>query len=265
MRLLATCLIAMAFGFFGSMPLAGPIAVMVFSRASRRRYAEALQIGVGAAVAEALYAGVAFWSFTSLLARHPLVVPVSRAVTAVVLSALGIRFALWKTRDPKEEEEHHSGTSLVGFSLSAINPTLLVTWSAAVAFLYSKGLGESSALAAIPFALCAGAGIALWFTILVAVLRKFEGRLPLSLLTWTIRALGVALVGLGIWSGVQLVEWLHRDRGTPVAGAVSLCLLPCRSRAPCSIPTSPSRPPSTSCSGTGSPGRRGASSLICST
>jgi threonine/homoserine/homoserine lactone efflux protein len=264
MRLLATCLIAVAFGFFGSMPLAGPIAVMVFSRASRRRYAEALQIGVGAAVAEALYAGVAFWSFTSLLARHPLVVPVSRAVTAVVLSALGVRFAMWKTRDPKEEEEHHSGTSLVGFSLSAINPTLLVTWSAAVAFLYSKGLGESSAWAALPFALCAGAGIALWFTILVAVLRKFEGRLPLALLNWTIRALGIALVGLGLWSGVQFVEWLHRDRGTPVQGAVSLCLPPCRSRAPCSIPTSRSRPPSTSCSGTGSPDRRGAFSPICS-
>jgi threonine/homoserine/homoserine lactone efflux protein len=220
MRLLATCLIAVAFGFFGSMPLAGPIAVMVFSRASRRRYAEALQIGLGAAAAEGLYAGLAFWSFTSLLARHPLVVPVSRGVTAVVLSALGIRFALWKEREKKDLQDRRAGTSLVGFSLSAINPTLLVTWSAAVAFLYSKGLGGSSALAALPFGLCAAAGIGTWFAILVAILRKFEGKLPLSLLTWTIRVLGVALLGLGLWSAIQLVQWLHRDRSVPVPSAV---------------------------------------------
>jgi threonine/homoserine/homoserine lactone efflux protein len=264
MRLVATCLIAMAFGFFGSMPLAGPIAVMVFSRASRRRYSEALQIGIGAAAAEGLYAAVAFWSFTSLLARHPLVVPVSRAVTAVVLSAMGVRFAVWKARDPKNEPERRAGTSLVGFSLSAINPTLLVTWSAAVAFLYAKGLGESSGLAAIPFGLCAGAGIALWFTILVAILRKFEGKLPLALLTWTIRSLGLALVALGLWSGVEFAQWLHRDHAPPAPHAVSVCWPPCRNRAPCSTPTSPSRPPSTSCSGIGSPDQHGGFSHIYS-
>jgi threonine/homoserine/homoserine lactone efflux protein len=266
MRLLAICVIALAFGFFGSMPLAGPVAVMVFSRASRRRYADALQIGLGAAAAEGLYAGIAFWGFTSLLARHPLVVPVSRAVTAVVLSALGVRFALWRERSQKEEDrnEHRSGTSLVGFSLSAINPTLLVTWSAAVAFLYSKGLGESSALAALPFGISAAAGIALWFSILVGILRKFEGKLPVSVLTWTIRGLGLALVALGIWSAVQLVQWVHQHRGTPVHDPVSLYSAPCLDRALCSTRTSPSRRPSTSCSGTGSPDPRGASSRICS-
>jgi threonine/homoserine/homoserine lactone efflux protein len=258
MRLLATCLIALAFGFFGSMPLAGPIAVMVVSRATRRRYGEALHIALGAAAAEAVYAGVAFWSFTTLLANHPIVVPVSRGVTAVVLSALGVRFAMWKQEhEPKDQNERRAGTWLVGLSLSAINPTLLITWSAAVAFLYSKGLGVSSALAAIPFGLCAGAGIGAWFAVLIAILRKFEGKLPLKVLNWTIRGLGVALVGLGVWSGVQLVQWLRGDRGTPAPAAVSLCSAPCSNRAISSTPTWPSRPPSTSCSGTGSRGPRG--------
>ncbi|MGD0524015.1 MAG: LysE family transporter [Polyangiaceae bacterium] len=263
MRILAVCLIALGFGFFGSMPLAGPIAVMVFSRGARRQYAEALHIALGAAVAEAVYAGVAFGSFTSLLASHPLVVPVSRGVTAVVLSALGVRFAAWKQHEQKDRYEKRPGTWLVGFSLSAINPTLLVTWSAAVAFLYSKGLGVTAPLVAVPFGLCAGAGIAGWFAILVGVLRHFEGKLPGAVLTWTIRVLGVALVVLGVWSAVQLVQWLEGDRGTPGAGPVSLCCDPC-SRAPSSTPRSPSRPPSTSCSGTASPGRRGASSRTCS-
>jgi threonine/homoserine/homoserine lactone efflux protein len=220
----AVCAIAAAFGFFGSMPFVGPIAIMVVSRAAQKKYDEALHIGLGAAIAEAVYAGVAFLGFTTLLARHPLVVPVSHGVTAIILAALGVRFAVWKQpAESSDKNQARGGTLFVGFSLSAINPTLLVTWSAAVAFLYSKGLGVSSALVAIPFGACAGAGVGGWFAVLVAAFRRFEGKLPEHVLTWTIRALGGALVGLGVWSGVQLVQWLRSDRHTPASATASLC------------------------------------------
>lgn len=212
MRVVAMCVVALVFGFVGSMPLAGPIAVMVVSRAARRKFDEALHIGLGAAVAEAAYAGVALWGYTTLLARHPAVEPVSHGVTAVVLGVLGARFAVWKCKPKKDRHEKKAGTFLAGFGISAINPTLLVTWGAAVAFLFSKGLGAgpdaSSWWVPILFGVSAGAGVAGWFWVLVAVLRKLEGKLPERALTWTVRGLGIALVGLGVWSGVQLVEWL---------------------------------------------------------
>jgi threonine/homoserine/homoserine lactone efflux protein len=212
MRLVAMCAVALVFGFVGSMPLAGPIAVMVVSRAARKKFDEALHLGLGGAVAEAVYAGVALWGYTTLLARHPAVDPVSHGVTAVVLGVLGVRFAVWKHRPHEDRHEKKAGTLLVGFGVSAINPTLLVTWGAAVAFIYSKGLGagrDASSWWAPPlFGASAGAGVALWLWVLVAVLRKLEGKLPERALTWTVRGLGVALVGLGVWSGVELVEWL---------------------------------------------------------
>ena len=215
--IIAVCAIALAFGFFGSMPLAGPISVMVVSRGAQKRYREALHLALGAAAAEGIYAGVAFWGFTALLASHPLVVPVSRGLAALVLAALGVRFALWKSGDPAREpkgdlDKPRAGTALVGFSLSAINPTLLITWGAAVAFIYSKGFTYESPIAAIPFGASAAAGIASWFAILVVIMRKLEGKLPGHVLTWTIRVLGVALVALGVWSAVQLAQWVHRDR-----------------------------------------------------
>jgi threonine/homoserine/homoserine lactone efflux protein len=216
MRLLAVCAVAFAFGFIGSVPLAGPIAVMVVSRAVQKHFGEALHIGLGAAVAEAAYAGVALWGFTTLLARHPAVDPVSHGVTAVVLIALGVRFAVWKPK-PRRDRHERRGGAIAGFTLSALNPTLLVTWSAAVAFLYSKGLGKGldtpSWLAALLFGVSAGAGVAAWFGALVALMRRLQGKLPERALTWTVRVLGVALVGLGAWSGVQLVAWLGGDRG----------------------------------------------------
>jgi threonine/homoserine/homoserine lactone efflux protein len=219
----AVCAIALAFGFFGSMPLAGPISVMVVSRAVQQRYGEAIRIAVGAALAEGMYAGAAFFGFTELLARHPIVVPVSHGVTALVLAGLGVRFAFWRPDDKRKGDERKSGTAFVGFSLSAINPTLLVTWGAAVAFLYSKGLHVDSPLGAIPFGLSAAAGIAGWFALLVLILRRLEGKFPSRVLTWTIRTLGVALIGLGVWSGVQLVQWIRGDRGTPTRPVASLC------------------------------------------
>lgn len=266
MRLLAVCAVALVFGFVGSMPLAGPISIMVVARAARKRFGEALHVGLGAAAAEAIYAGVAFFGFTTILARHPVVVPISHGVTAVVLLALGVRFAFWKLKE-KKEKKHHAGTALVGFTLSAVNPTLLVTWTAAVAFLYSKDLGGESDWAAIPFGLCAGAGVAGWFALLVALLRKYEGKMPRRALTWVVRTLGVVLAGLGVWSGVQLVKWIGGDRKTPATADASLCWAAC-SRRPQSMPwtrPSPSRRRSTSSSTIASPARRAGSSRTCST
>lgn len=267
MRLLAVCAVALVFGFVGSMPLAGPISVLVVARAARKQFGEALHVGLGAAGAEAIYAGVAFFGFTTILARHPVVVPISHGVTAVVLLALGGRFAFWKLKE-KKERHHRAGTALVGFTLAAVNPTLLVTWTAAVAFLYSKSLGDPSVWAAIPFGICAGVGVGGWFAVLVALLRRYEGKMPKRALTWVVRTLGMALAGLGVWSGVQLVRWIGGDRQTPARADASLCWSACSLRRPLWMPwtrPSPSRRRSTSSFTIASPAPRAGSSRTCST
>lgn len=209
MRLLAVCVMALVFGFVGSMPLAGPIALLAVSRASRQRYGEALRIGLGAAVAEGLYAGVAFWGFTTFLGRHAIVVPISHGATAVILIGVGARFVFWKPPPETNTPENKAGTALLGFSMSAVNPTLLLTWSTAVAFLYSRGLNDASPLYALPFGLCAAAGIGGWFVTLVALFRKYGQKLPREAMTWVIRLMGVVLVALGVWSAVKLYDWCH--------------------------------------------------------
>jgi len=208
MTLLAVCAIALAFGYVGSMPLAGPIAVMAVSRAASKRLGEALRVGLGAAVAEGVYAGVAFFGYTSLLAHRAGVVPFSRAATAIVLVALGGYFAVWRPRENPDRRENKVGTALLGFSISAANPTLLLTWSAAVALLYSKGLGRPPAAYAVPFGLSAAFGVAGWFASLVFLLRRYGGRFRDGVLTRVVRGMGALLVGLGLWAGVDLVRWL---------------------------------------------------------
>jgi threonine/homoserine/homoserine lactone efflux protein len=231
-HLLVLCVIAFVIGFVASMPLAGPISVLVVTRAARREFEGALRIGLGAATVEGLYAAVAFWGFATLLSRHDIVVPISHGVTAVVLLALGVRFVAFVPHEKTNPNENKTGNMLLGFSISALNPTLLVTWSAAVAFLYSKGLRETSGAYAIPFGICAGAGVGTWFVIMVKLLRKYEGKHPPSRLARVVRFLGIVLVGLGVWSGVQLVQWLGGKRDTPARAYASLCFSGADSRAP---------------------------------
>jgi len=274
MRLLAVCTVALVFGFVGSMPLAGPISVMVVARAAQKQFGEALRVGLGAAAAEAIYAGIAFFGFTTILEHHPVLVPVAHGITAVVLLALGVWFVLWKPKEKEDAEKSRAGTVLFGFTVSALNPTLLVTWTGGVAFLYSKGLGEVSPWAAIPFGVCAGVGVGAWFAVLVALLGKYGRKMSRSVLTWAVRTLGVVLVGLGVWSGVQLVRWIGGDRRTPASADASVCWSACNRlpplRPPPEWPTPwtrplPSRRLSTSSSTIASPDRRAGSWRTCST
>jgi threonine/homoserine/homoserine lactone efflux protein len=209
MRVVVSCIVALVFGYVGSIPLAGPIAVLMLSRAAQRRFREARRIGFGAALAEGIYAGLAFWGFATFLSRHRLVVPISRAATGVVLIGLGAWFAFWQPAETAQDDklERTAGTVLLGFTVSAMNPTLLITWSAAVAFLYSKGLEGQASFVAVPFGASAAAGVALWIVCLVRLLEKYGGRLPHGAMTWVVRAMGVGLVGLGAWSCVEFVQW----------------------------------------------------------
>jgi threonine/homoserine/homoserine lactone efflux protein len=223
MHLLAVCVSAFLFGFVGSVPLAGPIAVMVVSRAAQRRFAEALRVGLGASVAEGLYAGAAFWGFTALLGRNPMAVPLSRGTAAVVLLVLGVRFMFWGPKKEDDRRESKAGTALLGFTVSALNPTLLITWGAVAAFVHGHldQLGPLSQTDAIPFGLSAAAGIGSWFLLLITILRRFAGSLPRNALAWTVRVLGLSLVALGVWSGVRLGAWFAKTHRPPAPSAAA--------------------------------------------
>lgn len=216
LNLLAVLFVAFFFGFVGSMPLAGPVALLVFARGVSGDFRVAFAIGIGAAVAEGIYAGIAFWGFSILFAGHPFVVPLSRAITAFVLWAVGIYFTLWSPR-PKGPNERRgdsrTGTFFVGFTISALNPTLLVTWSAAVAWLYSKEFVTLAPWMAAPFGGMAAVGVATWFFVMIDLLRRYRERFPHHVLMWVIRGMGLVLIGLGVWSAVQLATWMHEHPG----------------------------------------------------
>ena len=213
MDLLFTGLIAFAFGFIGSMPLTGPIAVLVFSECLEGHYGVALRVGLGAALAEAGYAAFAFWGFTRFFAEHPTVLPVSKGLSALLLTVLGVYFARWSPNEPGASgpgSARRAKGFALGFSVSALNPTLLGTWSAAVAFLYARQLVRFTPLGALPFGLAAGAGVAGWQVCGVGLLRRYTHRFPRRAMTWSVRVMGVLLLVGAVFSGMDFVRSFRR-------------------------------------------------------
>jgi threonine/homoserine/homoserine lactone efflux protein len=94
---------------------------------------------------------------------------------------------------------------LVGFAVSALNPTLLVTWSVVVAALDARGVVLTPILA-LPFGVSAAAGIVAWNATLLAVLHRFAGHVPKATVTRLVRGMGVLLVAVGGWTAVSVVR-----------------------------------------------------------
>lgn len=210
-NVLITAIIGFLFGFIGSMPIAGPIAALIVTRCLELRFRAAMLIGIGSVIAETVYAFLAFLGFAILLSREPWIVPVSRGVGAAILLALGIAFVGGKTPSaiaPHVEERRGAGNLFLGFVVSALNPTLLVTWAGVSATLFSTGLVTFAPPLSVPFALGAGVGILSWYVILVRLIRRYRDRFRPEIVVRVIRFFGVVLIAMGLWFLWRLVQYL---------------------------------------------------------
>lgn len=212
--MLFAALTGFVFGFVGSMPIAGPIAILVFGRGIEDRTRSGLYLAAGAAIAESAYAYLAFWGFSAFLARYAFIEPVSRAAAAIILTGLGLHLARKRT-DPDapapapDSSVGNKRSFMLGFTITALNPTLIATWTAAVTTVYSLHIVEFDSGGALPFSIGACAGITSWFAILLSLLHRFRARFSAASLARTLRVMGYLLIGLGAAFAVRFVHHFY--------------------------------------------------------
>ena len=191
-------LFGLAFGFFGSIPVAGPISAVVLERALAHRGRSAFLVALGGALAEGAYAFLAAWGLGGAIDRFPGVLLWSQRIGSLLLLVLGTVFLLRPptfTPGPKPSRWQQSGAFLFGLLVTALNPTLLVTWTAAVTAL----VGTGQKPAALPFALGACVGIVAWFSTLLGLVATFHTRMGPQVIGRLVRGTGALLIGLGAW------------------------------------------------------------------
>jgi threonine/homoserine/homoserine lactone efflux protein len=208
-----------AMGFIGSMPIAGPVAVLVLERGLVRRGREGLGIALGAAAGESVYAFFASWGVGAVIGAHPGVVPASRLFGAAVLVALGVYLGTRPQRPPPEPAAQSAQPGqkrrgfVLGASLTLLNPTIIASWTVVVTAAHGAGLLEPGLWPAVAFAGGVGLGIVAWFAVLLRLLKRFErGVRPetvdrlLHVTGWLVVALGL---GLAVRPLAQALSAVH--------------------------------------------------------
>jgi threonine/homoserine/homoserine lactone efflux protein len=208
--LLIAALIGMMIGYIGSMPVAGPIAVLVFGRGIENRAQNGLFLALGAALAESVYAYLAFWGFSAFLTSYPWIEKTARFGASVLLIALGVHFyrkrPTMAENSPRPAGVGNKRSFFLGFTITALNPTLIATWTFTVTTVYSFGLVKFDSTNALPFSLGAFSGIVGWFATLLYLLNRFRSSVPGVALNRVLNVMGVVLIVVGLAIGITVTR-----------------------------------------------------------
>jgi threonine/homoserine/homoserine lactone efflux protein len=194
-------LVGFVLGLLGAIPVAGPIAVLVITRGLHGHVRSAIAIATGSAVAEGCYAALSFWGLGALVAANEWIEPVARGLGACVLA--GLAFVLLRRSEPEPQRESARpadartyGGFALGFGIAAANPTLIVSWTAAVTVLQAMDLVEFTTSNASAFAIGTTLGIVTWSGLLVHLMWRLRGRLGSPSLELLRRAAGFLVLAL---------------------------------------------------------------------
>lgn len=206
---MTAALLGVLLGFIGSMPVAGPIALLVVRKGLKGRYDEGAAVALGASVPEAVYCGMALLGFDFLFERYPVVSSASQVIGAIMLLMLGFAFALMKPTDAEQDLElpkrnAKAAPFITGFTVAALNPTLIATWSGVAAVLYAT-VGPFSDLEKLFFPVGVGLGNFLWFAVLLSLMQRHSARFSPAGVTRIIRVIGVVVIAFGVWLLVRSV------------------------------------------------------------
>jgi threonine/homoserine/homoserine lactone efflux protein len=170
-------------GFFGSMPVTGPIALIVFRSSMRGHFSLAIRVVSGAAVAEeVIYCALATFDYIRIIAAYPFLAKYLRYIGVSFLVILGVFFLFQKlhlTAESAPVSLRRSSGLISGFLIAILNPTLFLTWGSASSTIFSW-FSSISFWDMVLFPLCAGLGIVTWFSILLEIFKNTLKKSPVA-------------------------------------------------------------------------------------
>lgn len=197
-------LLGALFGFFGAIPVAGPVSALIVRLGLQQREAEGRLLATGAALAESVYVFLACLGYATLLRTFPMVDAVARSLASLILTGLGLYFILragtlrHTPEAPSLSTSQRGGPFGMGFLISILNPTLMMTWTTVLAWVHGWRMIDSGMLDSFAFAVGAGVGIVLWFTGMLRWLARSGDSVQETTLIRLIRGTGWLLVALGV-------------------------------------------------------------------
>lgn len=165
-RLLLALLLGFVLSFLGSLPMTGPLALLVLDRTVIGERRSAFWIALSGALVEGVVAG-AIAAFLPLVLRYSTsIVRIARVSGAIVIFVVGLSLVLRPQTVTQLQTTHKRQSLLAGFLATALNPTLLATWTIAVTALHANGLLDGGLRVGPLFGVGVVAGVIAWFVVL---------------------------------------------------------------------------------------------------
>ncbi len=124
-------------GFIFSMPIAGPISILITSNALKGRLRYCNLVNLGATFADFTYVFIAVYGLTKLYSFYKPVIPYIFSFGSILLLFLGYRIFKTKIDIEHLEDKSHilekikkkeKGAFYTGFMINFFNPTLFIGW-----------------------------------------------------------------------------------------------------------------------------------------
>ena len=134
--ILTMAVAGMMAGFIFSMPVAGPISILITSNAFKGRVRYCHRVTIGASFADFFYVLVAFFGLTKLYSLYKPALPFILAAGSLFIIYTGYRTMRTKV-DPEHMHESHLSEKIIhkdegglysGFMINFLNPTLFFGW-----------------------------------------------------------------------------------------------------------------------------------------
>ena len=191
---------AILLGFAVAIPL-GPIGALCITRTLHGGFAAGFAGGVGTALADAAYAGLAAFGFAALSGVLDQGAGWVRILGGVLLIGLGIRgwLAGGGTATPaKADARTLMSTAAATFALTIANPATILSFAAMFAGL---GLADDASATAAGLAV-AGVflGSLMWWALLSGGVALTRSRLPAGSARVVARISALMLIALGVWA-----------------------------------------------------------------
>lgn len=201
-------LLGFGIAFVGSMPMSGPVAVVVMSRALRKERGSAFLVAIGAALVEAVIAGAIAAFLPHLLGKARGVVLASLGIGSLVVTTLGVLLLVRPAAAAHVSEASPRRGLLHGALSSLLNPTLIATWTVVVSTLYANDWLSPLPRYALTFALGVGLGSVAWLGLAILVIGASHRRVTPRLQETVLRTMGGLLTISGIVLGVRFANAL---------------------------------------------------------
>jgi threonine/homoserine/homoserine lactone efflux protein len=158
--------------FIGSVPMTGPLALLVLDRLIALQRRAAFWIALAGALVEGTIAAIVATLLPLVLRHSEAIVLRARLSGSIVIFAVGMTLALRPELLESIKTDRKRQSFAAGFLTTALNPTLLATWTVTVTALHANGLLQGDSRTGLVFGVGVAFGSIAWSALLLVLARR---------------------------------------------------------------------------------------------